>query len=37
MKAAYLKAHYQFELRDVPIPHIGEDDVLLKVKACAFE
>jgi threonine dehydrogenase-like Zn-dependent dehydrogenase len=36
MISAYLKAHYQFELRDIPIPSIGEDDVLIKVKACAF-
>lgn len=36
MRSTYLKAPYQFEQRDIPIPEIGSDDVLIKVKACGF-
>lgn len=36
MKAAYLKAPYQFELRDVELREISDDEVLVKVKACGF-
>jgi len=36
MKAAFLKAPYQFELRDVSLREIREDEVLVKVKACGF-
>ena len=36
MKSTYLKAPFQFEQRDIPIPEIGDDDVLIKVKACGF-
>lgn len=36
MKSAYLKAPFQFELREIPIPEIGDDDVLIKIKACGF-
>lgn len=36
MKAAYLKAPYQFELRDVELREIADDEVLVKIKACGF-
>lgn len=36
MKTTYLKAPFQFMQKDVPVPEIGEEDVLLKVKACGF-
>ena len=35
MKAVFVKSPYQFELREVPVPGIGIDDVLVKVEACA--
>ena len=36
MISTFLKAPFQFEQRDVPMPEIGPDDVLIKVKACGF-
>ena len=36
MKAACLKAPYQFEVRDVTMRDIKEDEVLVKVRACGF-
>ncbi len=36
MKAGYIKAHHQFELRDVTLPELPEDEVLVKVMACGF-
>ena len=36
MKSTYLKAPFQFEQRDVPVPEVGADEVLIKVKACGF-
>lgn len=36
MKAAYLKQPYMYELRDVPIREPGDDEVLIKVRACGF-
>ncbi|MGP1418196.1 MAG: zinc-dependent alcohol dehydrogenase [Sphaerochaetaceae bacterium] len=36
MKAAFLKAPYKFELRDVELRDIHDDEVLVKVKACGF-
>lgn len=36
MKTTYLKAPFQFMQKEVPIPEIGEEDILLKVKACGF-
>ena len=36
MKAAYLKAPYQFEVRDVELREITDDEVLIQVKACGF-
>ena len=34
MLSHYLKAPFQFEQREIPIPEVGPDDVLIKVKAC---
>ncbi|KAG6873918.1 N-terminal acetyltransferase A complex catalytic subunit ard1 [Termitomyces sp. Mi166 len=34
MKALWYNAPQQFEIRDVPIPEVGDDDVLLKVHCC---
>lgn len=36
MLSHYLKAPFQFEQREIPIPEVGPDDVLIKVKACGF-
>jgi len=36
MISTYLKAPFQFEQRDIPIPEVGKDDVLIKIKACGF-
>ena len=36
MKAAYLKAPNQFEIRDVELREPMEDEVILEVKACGF-
>jgi len=34
MKSAYVKAPFQFEVRDAPLREITEDEVLVRVKAC---
>jgi threonine dehydrogenase-like Zn-dependent dehydrogenase len=34
MKAAYVKAPYQFQIRDVALRDLGEDEAIVKVKAC---
>ena len=34
MRAAYVKAPFQFEVRDVPLRPITEDEILLRVSAC---
>lgn len=36
MKAAYLKAPYQFEIREVEPRALQEDEVLIRVKACGY-
>ena len=36
MKALVLKEYKQFSYEDVPVPEIGEDDVLIRVKACGI-
>lgn len=36
MKAAYLKAPYQFEVRDVALRELGDTEVIVDVKACGF-
>lgn len=36
MKAAYLKAYRQFEVRDVELRPIHDDEVLLRVQACGY-
>lgn len=36
MKAAYLKAPYQVEIRDIPGKKMEPDEVILKVKACGI-
>ena len=36
MKSTYLKAPFCFEQRDIPVPEIGPEDVLIKVKAMRF-
>lgn len=36
MKAAYLKAPRQFEVRDIELREITEDEVLVDVKACGY-
>ena len=36
MKAFVAKARGQFELMEVPVPEIGDDDILIKVKAAAI-
>lgn len=36
MKAAYIKAPYQVQIRDVPLRAIEDDEVLVKVKACGI-
>jgi L-iditol 2-dehydrogenase len=36
MLAAFIKAPFQVQLREVPIPEVCEDWVLLKVKACGI-
>ena len=35
MKVVYVKAPYQFEIRDVQVPVLSADEVLLDVQACA--
>jgi L-iditol 2-dehydrogenase len=34
MKAAYVRAPFQFQVRDVPLRPITDDEVLVRVKAC---
>jgi threonine dehydrogenase-like Zn-dependent dehydrogenase len=36
MKALYMKAPLQFELRDVPLREPGDDEVIVRVGACGF-
>jgi len=36
MKAMYLKAPYQFELREVDLRTPGRDEVIVRVRACGF-
>lgn len=36
MKAAYLKAPRQFEVRDVKLRELADDEVLVDVKACGY-
>lgn len=36
MRAAYVKAPYQFEIREFDMREITEDEVLVKVKACGI-
>ena len=36
MKAAYLKAPNQFEVRDVELRAPGADEVIVRIKACGF-
>ena len=36
MKAAYLKAKYQFEVRDVELREPDRNEVEVAVKACGF-
>ncbi len=36
MKSTFLKAPFQFEQRDIPVPEIDGEDVLIRVKACGF-
>ena len=36
MKAAYLKAPRQFEIRDVALREIADDEVIVDVKACGY-
>lgn len=36
MKQAFLKAPYQVELRDVELPEMKEDEVMIAVKACGI-
>lgn len=36
MKAAYLKAPRQFELRDVELREIADDEVIVDIKACGY-
>src|SRR5450759_2214429 len=35
MKAAYLKAPFQFEIKEIALREIKQDEVLVKVKACS--
>ena len=36
MKAQVVKAPYQMEYADVPIPEINDDEALIKVKVCGI-
>ena len=36
MKALVLKAYNTFSFEDVPLPEIGPQDVLIRVKACGI-
>jgi D-arabinose 1-dehydrogenase-like Zn-dependent alcohol dehydrogenase len=34
MKATVLVAPHRFELRECPVPSLGPEDVLIRVRAC---
>lgn len=36
MKALVLKEYRHFEIEEMPVPHIGPEDVLVRVKACGI-
>lgn len=36
MKAVYYHAPRNFEIREVPVPQVGDDDVLFKVRCCGI-
>ena len=36
MKAQIVKAPYQMEYTEVPVPEINDDEVLIKVKVCGI-
>lgn len=36
MKAAYVKVPFEVELRDIPVPDIGPDEVLVRTTACGI-
>ena len=36
IKAAYIKAPWQVEVRDIELPELGSDEILLKVDACGI-
>lgn len=36
MKAAYIKAPMQVEIREVPLPPLGDDSVLIRIAACGI-
>lgn len=36
MKAAFVKVPFQVEIRDIPMPEIGPEEVLIRVKACGI-
>lgn len=35
LKAAYIKAPFEFQVREIPLREIGEREVLVRVKACS--
>jgi L-iditol 2-dehydrogenase len=36
MRAAYVRVPFEVEFRDVPVPEVAADDVLVKVEACGI-
>ena len=36
MKAAYVRVPFEVEFRDIPVPEIAPDDVLVRVEACGI-
>ena len=36
MKATVLMAPHHFEVQDRPVPALGDEDVLLRVRACGI-
>jgi len=36
MKATVLMAPHRFEVQDRPVPALGDEDVLLRVRACGI-
>jgi 2-desacetyl-2-hydroxyethyl bacteriochlorophyllide A dehydrogenase len=36
MLAAFCTSAYTFELRDVPVPEVGEEDILVRVRRCGI-